>query len=96
MLIGRQEGSEPVKNLLQLAVFVLVTQLSMEYCHSKNCMLCVRACMCVCMITAVHRLCSDGSYYCNKLLLLLPGVAEFTHHGVVQEPGSSGSDCSHS
>jgi len=27
---------------------------------------------------------------CDKLLLLLPGVTEFPHLGVVQTPGSSG------
>ena len=35
-----------------------------------------------------HR--ADGGRRCHWLLLLLPGGQEFTHHGVLQEPRTSG------
>jgi len=46
--------------------------------------------MYVCGCADVSWFSSHWSRNCDKLLLLLSGVTEFSHHGVVQTPCSSG------
>lgn len=48
----------------------------------------VSVCVSVCLVVPWHRV--DGCGRRDRLLLLLPGGKELTHHGVIQEPYTSG------